>query len=449
MLITKKFMVLLKRFFKINKCMLNVILESSINMAKRILKKFKGDNYIFGLNCLDRIGDLAIKFGNEILLIISHSKWAKNLRENILESFKNKKIKILKIVDASKPNAPRDDVYRIQDEIEKLKPELIVVAGGGSTIDCVKASSVLAAYSPGKHDIEPFFGTGKVTEFMCKTGKKRTPILAVQIASSSGAHLTRYSNITDIETNQKKLIVDDAIIPEAAIFDYSVSVSMGRDLTIDGALDGIAHALEVYYGAPDNKIDEIEKIALLTIDMIVKNLPKVLKEPNNLKYREVIGLATDLGGYAIMIGGTNGGHLTSFSLVDILTHGRACSILNPYYTIFFAPAIIRQLRNLYGIYSKYIEKDLDLESVSARELGEAVAKGMINFSKEIGAPVKLQDIEGFTDKHIVRAIAAAKNPQLEMKLKNMPVPLNPSDIDDYMKLILESAKTGDFSVIKN
>ena len=424
-------------------------MENELIKAKRILKAFKGDNYIFGLNCLGSIGDLAIKFGEKILLIIPQAKWAGGLREKILESFNSKKIKVLKMVDESKPNAPREDVYRIQGEIEKLNPELIVVVGGGSTIDCVKASSILATYGPGKHEIEPFFGTGKVTEFMNKVGKKKTPILAVQVASSSGAHLTRYSNVTDIETNQKKLIVDDAIIPEAAIFDYSVTISMGRDLTIDGALDGIAHALEVYYGAPDDKIDEIEEVALLTIDMIVKNLPKVLKEPKNLEYREKIGLGTDLGGYAIMIGGTNGGHLTSFSLVDILTHGRACSILNPYYTVFFASAIVRQLRNLYGIYSEYIEKDLDLESVSARELSEAVAIAMINFSKKIGVPIKLQEVKGFTDKHIVRAVAAAKNPQLEMKLKNMPVPIDSSTASDYMKLILESAKIGDFSIIKN
>jgi hypothetical protein len=74
---------------------------------------------------------------------------------------------------------------------------------------------------------------------------------------------------------------------------------------------------------------------------------------------------------------------------------------------------------------------------------------MINFSKKIGVPVKLQEVKGFTDEHIVRAVAAAKNPQLEMKLKNMPVPLNSSTASDYMKLILESAKTGDFSIIKN
>ena len=202
-------------------------MENELIKAKRILKAFKGDNYIFGLNCLGSIGDLAIKFGEKILLIIPQAKWAGGLREKILESFNSKKIKVLKMVDESKPNAPREDVYRIQDEIEKLNPELIVVVGGGSTIDCVKASSMLATYSPGKHEIEPFFGTGKVTEFMNKIGKKKTPILAVQVASSSGAHLTRYSNVTDIETNQKKLIVDDAIIPEAAIFDYSVTISMG------------------------------------------------------------------------------------------------------------------------------------------------------------------------------------------------------------------------------
>jgi alcohol dehydrogenase len=36
-----------------------------------------------------------------------------------------------------------------------------------------------------------------------------------------------------------------------------------------------------------------------------------------------------------------------------------------------------------------------------------------------------------------------------MKLKNMPVPLNAPLGDEYMGPILEAAKTGDFSLIKN
>ena len=42
-------------------------------------------------------------------------------------------------------------------------------------------------------------------------------------------------------------------------------------------------------------------------------------------------------------------------------------------------------------------------------------------------------------------LEAAKDPQLKMKLLNMPVPLDPSkgDIDNYMKSVLEAAFTGD------
>ena len=73
--------------------------------------------------------------------------------------------------------------------------------------------------------------------------------MAIQTAASSGAHLTKYSNITDVRTGQKKLIVDDAIVPARAVFDYGVTASAPRSLTVDGALDGISHSLEVLYSA--------------------------------------------------------------------------------------------------------------------------------------------------------------------------------------------------------
>ena len=47
-------------------------------------------------------------------------------------------------------------------------------------------------------------------------------------------------------------------------------------------------------------------------------------------------------------------------------------------------------------------------------------------------------------------ISAAKNPQLESKLKNMPTPMDTSkgDVDNYMRPVLEAAYSGDFSLIK-
>jgi len=48
-----------------------------------------------------------------------------------------------------------------------------------------------------------------------------------------------------------------------------------------------------------------------------------------------------------------------------------------------------------------------------------------------------------------RALEAAKDPQLRMKLQNMPVPLTAEMVDEYMGPILEAAQDGDLSLIKN
>ena len=71
----------------------------------------------------------------------------------------------------------------------------------------------------------------------------------METSASSGAHLTKYSNITDPVVGQKKLIVDMAVVPAFSLFDYEVTCSMPVKVTIDGALDAIAHTFEVFCGA--------------------------------------------------------------------------------------------------------------------------------------------------------------------------------------------------------
>jgi alcohol dehydrogenase class IV len=418
--------------------------------AVQLLKDFKGDNYIFGLGKLDEIGKIANQYGKSAL-IVSNNTYKNLVVNKVIDSLNRFGIKLVgeRIFLGAKPNCPREDVYRLESYILHFQPDCIIVIGGGSSIDCAKAANVLASLGQYRPEIEDYFGTGLVSSALSKTGKKLYPLIAIQTSASSGAHLTKYSNVTDPLIGQKKLIVDEAIIPIKALFDYQITASMPPTLTIDGALDGIAHCLEVFYGIGQDKFDLLQEITLTAIELIIINAKKVLDNPKNMEVREAIGLATDLGGYAIMIGGTNGAHLTSFSLVDITSHGRACGIMNPYYSVFFAPTIEKQLRAVGSIFKKYGYIEEDLKQLKGRKLGVVVAKGMIKFGKAIDFPTKLSELKGFSDKHIKRALIAAKNPQLEMKLKNMPTPLNVSLVDEYMKPILEAAKSGDFSLIKN
>lgn len=418
--------------------------------AQQLLREFKGENYSFGLHNLDAVGRYAREYGQSAL-VIGSERFLKPVLDRVVASLAEHGVKLAgeRIVPDAGPNAPREDVYRIESYILHFKPDCIIAIGGGSTIDAAKAANILATLGGSSPEIETYFGTGIVSAALQKSAQQLRPLIAVQTAASSGAHLTKYSNVTDPVAGQKKLIVDAAIVPVKAVFDYAVTESMPVGVTIDGALDALAHCLEVFYGSNDASFARTREIAAVGTELVVRYAKDVIANPHDLEAREALGLASDLGGYAIMAGGTNGAHLTSFSLVDVTSHGRACGIMNPYYTVFFAPAIEKQLRIIGPILQRAGFITAALEKLSGRELGTAVAAGMIAFAKSIQSPITLSELPGFGELHIQRALEAAKNPQLEMKLKNMPVPLNASLVDEYMGPILEAAKTGDFSLIKN
>lgn len=415
--------------------------------ARELLREFKGDSYLHGVGVLIQVGSVAASLGKRGALVADRFPGSDTFVRKIKDSLLAAGVDLAGEVAGAGPNAPREDLARITAELVDLNPDVIVSFGGGSTIDATKAAEVLRTLGG---DIEDYFGTGLVTQALADSGKRLTPHVAAQTAASSGAHLTKYSNITDVKTGQKKLIVDEGIVPPRPVFDYEVTYGAPPSLTADGALDGIAHSLEVLYGAVGKPYYvQMEQVAYESIRLVVAYLPRVMENPRDVDGREALGLATDLGGYAIMIGGTNGGHLTSFSLVDVLSHGRACAIMNPYYTVFFAPAIEKPLQLVGNIFKEAGYTAANIDGLRGRELGMAVAEAMIAFEKKIGFPATLGEVPGFSAAHIERALTAAKNPQLKMKLENMPVPLTAEMVDEYMGPVLQAAKTGELDTIRN
>ena len=259
-----------------------------------------------------------------------------------------------------------------------------------------------------------------------------------------------------------KYLLPGEELKRLAVFDYGITLGAPYSITADGGLDGIAHALEVVYGATGKPFfSQAMEIAEVAISLIVENLPRAVADPQNEEARVGLGLGTDLGGYAIMVGGTNYAHLFSFSLVGLLTHGRACALVNPYATVFFSPAIQAQLKMVGKIFQKngYIKGDI--EKFEGRDLGILVAQGMTDFSRKIEFPTTLDEVGGtLEDKE--RILKAAKNPQLWSKLEQAPVsliardsqgeintPKTEANIDKYMGRLIDGVRCGDFDKVKN
>ncbi|MFA6568984.1 MAG: iron-containing alcohol dehydrogenase, partial [Victivallales bacterium] len=354
-----------------------------------LLKKFKGDSYIFGTDCIRSLGKLSSGLGKRVSVVAGGAgkNWGGEIRKTVAGILVESGISLAgDFIKGASPNAPLEDVFRISDEISRQNPDFVISVGGGSLIDAVKAAIVYSTLKDKYPNINDYFGENRVSEMLMGTGRKMLPSVAVQLASGSAAHLTKYSNITDMKENQKFLIIDNAVTPDKALFDYSFTRSMSKDFTMDGAFDGISHCLEVYMGIRDDRLKEAEDVALSGIELIVSDIKTAVQYPENTGAREALGLGTDLGGYSIMIGGTNGAHLNSFSLVELLPHGRACALMNPYYVVFFSPAIEGKLRKVGEIYKKagYVKADLD--KLLGRDLGMALAEGMIALSRDVGFP---------------------------------------------------------------
>ena len=208
----------------------------------------------------------------------------------------------------------------------------LVAIGGGSSIDTAKAMSVLAANDGQMRDY-------KVPAEIPKTGP---PVVAIPTTAGTGSEVTRFTVITDTETDEKMLIAGLACCPLAAIVDYELTLSMPLRLTADTGLDSLTHAIEAYVSRRANPFTD--GLARSAMGLIAHHIRTACAEPDNRAARE-----------AMMLGATTAGMAFSNSSVCLVhgmsrpigaffhvPHGLSNAMLLPEITAFSAPAALER-----------------------------------------------------------------------------------------------------------
>jgi alcohol dehydrogenase class IV len=208
--------------------------------------------------------------------------------------------------------------------------DCLVAVGGGSSIDTAKGMSVLAANGGQMRDY-------KVPAEIPKAG---LPILAVPTTAGTGSEVTRFTVITDTETDEKMLISGLACCPVAAIVDYELTLTMPLRLTADTGLDSLTHAIEAYVSRRANPFTD--GLAKNAMGQIARHIRTACAEPGNRAARE-----------AMMLGATTAGMAFSNASVALVhgmsrpigaffhvPHGLSNAMLLPEITAFSAPAAL-------------------------------------------------------------------------------------------------------------
>ena len=160
--------------------------------------------------------------------------------------------------------------------------DCFVGIGGGSSMDCAKASAML---SEKEGTIEQYF-TAPPTFYTIKT-----PIILVPTTAGTGSECTNVAVITS-GGSKPSVFVNTAM----AIVDPELTYTVPRGVTTNTGLDAYAHAAEALTAKNCNPRSDI--IAKAAIEKITKYLPIAVEDGQNKEARHELALAANLAGIA-------------------------------------------------------------------------------------------------------------------------------------------------------
>ena len=214
-------------------------------------------------------------------------------------------------------------------ELESLGADAIIAVGGGSVMDAAKAMRLFHE-SPQLSVRElslPFLDARKrITEFPQVEHGLR--LVAIPTTSGTGSEV---SPAAVISVGQRKVtLVDYSLVPDMAIVDPLLTVSMPAEITADTGIDALTHALEAavsIFASPFT-----DAFCVQAINLILDALPRAFRDGSDLEARTAMANAATIAGLAVSNAFVGLNHALAHAVGARfgIAHGRANAIFLPH-----------------------------------------------------------------------------------------------------------------------
>ena len=316
-----------------------------------------------------------------VLLVTDKGIRGIGLTETLENQIKSSDIK-LAVYDGTVANPTTKNVAEALEMFKANDCEAIIAFGGGSAIDCAKATGARVARP--KKPLSKMKG-------ILKVNKKLPLLIAIPTTAGTGSETTLAAVITDSETRHKYAINDFPLIPEYALLDANLTVGLPKFVTATTGMDALTHAVEAYIGRSTTK--QTRDYSLRAVKLIFENLETAYTEGTNLEARQNMLHAAYLAGLAFTKSYVGYIHAIAHSLGGKynVAHGLANAIIMPYVLKKYGKKIFKKLWEL-GVYANLFDKDTPIE-VGAKYFIEKIEK--MNANMGIGTridEIKAEDI---------------------------------------------------------
>ncbi|MCG8513947.1 MAG: iron-containing alcohol dehydrogenase [Halanaerobiales bacterium] len=288
--------------------------------------------------------------------------------------------------------------------------------GGGSSMDTAKAVAVMST-NPGS--IYDYVGLDQVKN-------DPLPIVAIPTTAGTGSEVTIWAVISDKKKQLKTGIGSIKMMPDLAICDPELTLSLPPLLTAETGMDALTHAIESYVNTATQPISEA--LAEKSIKMIAEHLRLAVANGEDIEARDGMLMGSLTAALAFNETRLGIAHAWSSPLGAYfsISHGLANAILLPNVMEF----------NLIGAPDKYAKiADLMGENISGLSIMEAAAKSVEAVRKlliDIELPRHFRAIIDIEEEDIIKLAEEA------LKSGNNLVNPHRPDLDDLIAICKKS-----------
>ncbi|WP_414151116.1 iron-containing alcohol dehydrogenase [Acetobacterium carbinolicum] len=306
--------------------------------------KFCGDEIITGPGTLDTIREIV---GQRFFIVTGRTALFRNGTIKRAEALLKEVAKDYDILSGIGANPSVCDVEAGLLKMKAFNPDVVIAIGGGSVLDAAKVMTLMCEYN------------GLTIEAI-KAGQapeKRERIKLVAIPSTSGtaSEVTRAAVITFPEENIKIGLKTKAFIPDLAILDGELTLSMPPDVMVESGMDALTHGLEAMI---NKSADDFTKtMAKGAVEGLLKYLRQSF-ESGDIKSRQHVHNFSCLAGFAFQNAGLGMDHGIAHAFGGRFgtSHGLLNAIALPYVLEYNGqdPQVAEELEQLSRLIGKNI-----------------------------------------------------------------------------------------------
>jgi len=227
------------------------------------------------------------------------------------------------------PEPDEHVVRRGVELLDRVRPDTIVAVGGGSVLDAAKAMRLFHEHPEQQlEDLTlPFLDPRKrMADFPQDPHTVR--LVAVPTTAGTGSEVSPAAVLTVGE--RKETLVDYSLVPDMAVVDPMLTLSMPRSVTVDSGVDALTHALEAVvsiFASPYT-----DAFCVQAARLIFDALPRAADDPDDVVARTDMANAATLAGLAFSNAfvGTNHALAHAAGARFGIAHGRANGIFLPH-----------------------------------------------------------------------------------------------------------------------